>query len=164
MKIFKREFKGLDFFNSGTRSEDFLSGVKKTGPILRGLKKITGISRGLKVISNILKGAEIARPKIKGFKMKLAVLSVSLGSKFAIFQLWNAFWALNLELHENRWIKRSFHFPWTTDFLIHGHTTPKAWLKMSRPKSSICYYFWWKSPFDLRFFAKVRQFYCIYGN
>ena len=45
--------------------------------------------------------------------MKLAVLSVSLGSKFAIFQLWNAFWALHLELHEKRWIKRSFHSPWS---------------------------------------------------
>ena len=51
------------------------------------MKKIPEILRGLKVKSNIFKGAEIARPKIKGFKMKLAVLSVSLGSKFAIFQL-----------------------------------------------------------------------------
>ena len=77
------------------------------------MKKITEILRGLKVKSNIFKGAEIARPKIKGFKMKLAVLSVSLGSKSAIFQLWNAFWALNLELHQKCWIKRSFHSPWS---------------------------------------------------
>ena len=44
------------------------------------MKKISEILRGLKVKSNIFKGAEIVRPKNKGFKMKLAVLSISLGS------------------------------------------------------------------------------------
>ena len=51
------------------------------------MKKIPEILRGLKIKPNIFKGAEIVRAKNKGVKMKLAVLSVSLGSKFAIYQL-----------------------------------------------------------------------------
>ena len=50
------------------------------------------------------------------------------------------------------------------DFLIHGRETPKAWLKMSRPKSLSCNNFSCKIRFDLRFFAKVWKFYALYGK